>query len=129
MMNDEREKADSVAIYKKSLLYLVSRALEDIHKNPLLGMAASWDLKYSQDKDIYNTAQYAAIKHWIKYAKGIKCAFYDKSKSQVSTSLQDDYIDLAHGSFDNDIVVIEETIKQIKEVDKLKFRVENLNGF
>jgi len=129
MMNDERERADNVAIYKKSLLYLVSRALEDIHKTPLLGMAASWDLKYSQDKDIYNSAQYAEMKRWIKYAKGIECAFYDKSKSQVQTSLKDDYTKLTHGSFDNNITIIEQTIKQIKGVKKLKYQIENLNGF
>ncbi|WP_296824481.1 hypothetical protein, partial [Sulfurovum sp.] len=129
MMDDERERADSVAFYKKSLLYLVSRALEDIHKTPLLGMAASWDIAYSKKKDIYNTAQYAEMKRWMNNAKGIQCFFYDKSKSKVKTSLKNDYTDLAHGSFDNDINVIEETIKQIKGVDKLKFRVENLNGF
>jgi hypothetical protein len=129
MMDDERERADSVALYKKSLLYLVSRALEDIHKTPLLGMAASWDIKYSKEKDIYNTAQYAEMKRWIKYAKDIQCIKYDKSKSKVQTSLRNDYTDLAHGSFDNDIKVIEETLKQIKGVKKLTYRVENLNGF
>jgi len=129
MMDDERERADDVAIYKKSLLYLVSRALENIHKTPLLGMAASWDINYSKEKDIYNTAQYAEMKRWINYAKGMQCFFYDKSKSKVKTSRKNDYTDLAHGSFDNDINVIEETIKQIKGVDKLKFKVENLNGF
>ena len=129
MMDDERERADHVAFYKKSLLYLVSRALEDIHKTPLLGMAASWDIDYSKKKDIYNTAQYAEMKRWIRYAKGIQRFVFDKSKSKVKTSLRDDYTDLAHGSFDNDIRVIEQTIRQIKGVGKLKYKVENLNGF
>jgi len=129
MMDDERERADSVAIYKKSLLYLVSRALEDIHKTPLLGMAAAWDMKYAKEKDIYNHAQHAEMKRWLKNAKGIQFTEYDKSKSKVRTSLKDDYTDLSHGSFDNDINVVEGTIKQIKGVDKLKYRVENLNGF
>ncbi len=129
MMDDERERADSIALYKKSLLYLVSRALEDIHKTPLLGMAASWDMEYTKQKDIYNHAQYAEIKRWIKNTKDIQCFTYGKSKSKVKTSRKNDYTDLAHGSFDNDINVIEQTIKQIKGVKKLKFRVENLNGF
>ncbi len=51
------------------------------------------------------------------------------SKSQVQTSLENDHTDLAYGSFDNDIKVIEQTIKQINGSTKLKFRVENLNGF
>jgi hypothetical protein len=129
MMDDERERADSVALYKKSLLYLVSRALEDIHKTPLLGMAASWDMEYMKQKDIYNHAQYAEIKRWIKNANDIQCFTYGKSKSKVKTSRKNDYTDLAHGSFDNDINVIEQTIKQISGRTKLKRRVENLNGF
>ena len=129
MMDDERERADSVALYKKSLLYLVSRALEDVHKTPLLGMAASWNIDYSKKNDIYNHSQYADMKRWIKSTKEIRRFIYDKSKSQVKTSLRDDYTKLAHGSFDNDIEVIEQTIKQIKGVNTLKFRVENLKGF
>ncbi len=129
IMDDEREKADSVAVYKKSLLYLVSRALESVHKTPLLGMAAAWDSSYSKKNDIFNDAQYSEIEKWAKFAKEIKPFTYDKSKSKVKTSQKNDYTDLAHGSFDNDINVIEETIKQIKGVKRLKFRVENLNGF
>ena len=129
MMDDEREKADTVSLYKKSLLYLVSRALESIHKTPLLGMSAAWDSTYAKKNDIFNDAQYSVMKKWANFAKGIQRFSYDKSKSKVKTSRKNDYTDLAHGSFDNDINVIEETIKQIKGVEKLKFRVENLNGF
>lgn len=129
MMDDERERADSVAIYKKSLLYLVSRALEDIHKTPLLGMNAAWDLKQSQEYDIFNSVTYADIKRWIGFSAGIQRHIYDKSKSKVETSLDDDYIDLAHGSFDNDIKVIEQTIREINDGKKPKYKVENLNGF
>ena len=129
LMDDEREKADNVAVYKKSLLYLVSRALESIHKTPLLGMAAAWDSTYAKKNDIFNNAQYSEMAKWSKFANDIKLFTYNKSKSKVKTSRKNDYTNLAHGSFDNDINVIEETIKQIKGVEKLKFRVENLNGF
>jgi len=129
MMDDERERADSVAVYKKSLLYLVSRALEDIHKTPLLGMEAAWDLKKTKKKDIFSSVKYSEIKKWIAFSDGIHRYIHNKTKSQVQTSLENDHTDLAHGSFDNDIKVIEQTIKQINGVDRLKFRVENLNGF
>ena len=139
IMDDERERADNVAIYKKSLLYLVSRALEDIHKTPLLGMAAAWDTSYvkekdmfayAKEKDIFNTVKYSDMKKWAKFAKGgVKLFSYDKSDSKVKTSLEDDYTDLAHGSFDNDIKIVEGTIEQIKGVKKLRYKVENLNGF
>lgn len=129
MMDDERERADSVAVYKKSLLYLVSRALEDIHKTPLLGMEAGWDLEKTKEKDIFSSVKYSDIKKWISFSNGIHRYIHNKTKSQVQTSLEDDYTDLAHGSFDNDIKVIEQTIKQINGVNRLKFKVENLNGF
>jgi hypothetical protein len=107
----------------------VSRALESIHKTPLLGMAAAWDSTYAKKNDIFNDAQYSDMKKWANFAKGIQRFSYDKSKSKVKTSRKNDYTDLAHGSFDNDINVIEQTIEQIKGVESLKFRVENLNGF
>ncbi len=129
MMNDERERADSVSVYKKSLLYLVSRALEDIHKTPLLGMEAAWDLEKTKEKDIFSSVKYPDIKKWILFSSGIHRYIHNKKKSQVQTSLENDYTDLAHGSFDNDIKVIEQTIKQINGVKKLKYKVENLNGF
>jgi len=129
IMDDERERADNVAIYKKSLLYLVSRALEDIHKTPLLGMAAAWDLSYTKQKDIFNSVKYPDIERWVNFSKDVNCSVYQKSDRKIRTSLKDDYTDLAHGSFDNDINVIEQTIKQIRGVKKLKFKVENLNGF
>jgi len=46
----------------------------------------------------------------------------------VQTSQKGDSIDLAHGSFDNDISIVEQTIKEIKGAD-LEFPVENLSGF
>ena len=136
IMDDEREKADNVVVYRKSLLYLVSRALESIHKTPLLGMAAAWEdtkekeiFAYAKEEDIFNDAQYSEMEKWAGFAKDIKPFIYNKSKSKVKTSHENDYTDLAHGSFDNDITVIEQTIKQIKGVERLKFKVENLNGF
>ncbi len=129
MMDDERERADNVAIYKKSLLFLVSRALENIHKTPLLGMASAWNIAYAKEKDMFNDAKYSDMQKWAKFAKGIKCFIYNKSDSKVQTSLDGDYIDLAHGSFDNDINVVEQTIKQINATEELIFSVENLNGF
>ncbi len=134
MMSDEREKADSVGPYGKSLLYLVSRALEGIHKMPILGMAAAWDTSNTeQDDGMFNTSQHNEIKKWSEFARGrssrVKSFEYDKSKSEVQTSLEGDSIELAHGSFDNDVDIIEKTIIKINDNEPLKFPVENLGGF
>lgn len=109
-----RKKADSVAAYKKSLLYLVSRALESIHKAPLLGVAVVWDSTYAKKKDIFNEVQYSEMKKWAKFVKDIKFLIDDKFKSKMQASLRNDYTNLSDGSFDNDIYVIEQTIKHIK---------------
>ncbi len=131
IMDNERELADNVSrIYQKSLLYLVSRALEDIHKMPLLGMAEAWN---PDQKDVFNRVQNSEIKKWTDFAsKGstkVFCKQYSKDDSMVQTSLQGDHTDLAHGSFDNDIRVIEQVLKRISGLEKLPFPVENLSGF
>ncbi len=42
ILSDPIEQSDSVGPYGKSLLYLVSRALENTHKTPILGLEAVW---------------------------------------------------------------------------------------
>ena len=133
LMDDEREKSDTVGPYGKSLLYLVSRSLEGIHKMPILGMAAAWDpANATQEDGKFNTSQHNEIKKWHTFAKAetikVNCVIYKKAQSEVVTSLRGDTIDLAHGSFDNDIKIIEKTIRQITK-KPLKFPVENLGGF
>ncbi|MFK8066956.1 MAG: C1 family peptidase [Gammaproteobacteria bacterium] len=134
MMDDEREKADSVGPYGKSLLYLVSRALEDIHKMPLLGMAAAWDINnVDQEDGKFNSSQFNEIKKWYSFSQNespeITPLIYNKSQSEVVTSAKGDTIDLAHGSFDNDIDIIEKVIREINEGKPIKYPVENLGGF
>lgn len=49
ILNDTNEKRDTIiGHYGKSLLYLISRALEVRHKTELLGLDASWNKLYSQ---------------------------------------------------------------------------------
>lgn len=133
-MDDERELADTVGPYGKSLLYLVSRALEDIHKMPLLGMTAAWNKDHVDEEDgKFNSSQQREIEKWLDFAtKGagkVKLSVYDKQFSKVKTSLQGDQIDLAHGSFDNDINVISLSLMRLLNKDELEIPVENLGGF
>ena len=53
-LSDELESADEVArAYGKSLLCLVSRSLEDRHKEPLLGLEKTWrDLRRAKNGDL-----------------------------------------------------------------------------
>ncbi len=131
-LDDEREKADTVGkIYQKSLLYLVSRALEDLHKMPILGLAASWDKQYyssSLEKPLFHETQFSEMKKWAEFMKdGNKPKLYGRSNSRVKVN-QHDTIALSHGSFDNDIEVLEFTLKKIR-AKALICPVENLSGF
>jgi hypothetical protein len=126
ILSDEREQADSVGPYGKSLLYLVSRALEQSHKTPLLGMEAAWR-ESAQSEDMWNRAYGDKIKKWRDYAAEIKnLNVHSKDRSQIWDGQK--HIPLAHGSFDNDIDVLSATLNRITG-DKLRIKIENLHEF
>ena len=49
VLSNSNELDDTVGPYGKSLLYLVSRALEPTHKTPILGMEATWEPKLDKE--------------------------------------------------------------------------------
>jgi len=131
-MDDEMERDDeSMVVYRKSLLYLVSRALEDLHKTPLLGLAAAWiaDNCTAKESGGFHLSQKAAITKWSSFMEnGNAPTLLGRKHSQVKINTKPTYIDLNHGSFDNDISVIENTIRTIRGT-RLKCRVTNLSGY
>lgn len=145
VMSDERERADTVGAYGKSLLYLVSRALEDLHKTPLLGMEASWR-KDLQNAEEWNRefANGPLVQHTKRLSDGgTKLVVYNKGKAEqrdyrgISVEPIEDHeysptggkaVALAHGSFDNDIEVIADAIKDILK-KKPGVPVTNLEQF
>jgi Papain family cysteine protease len=97
VLSDELEQADSVGPYKKSLLYLVSRALEPLHKTPILGLANSFDPRFNgsanwngdrqtvgdgQSSQGFVTAQ---LKQWQKFWAGIPGAADERSAWEATT--------------------------------------------
>lgn len=125
LMDDERERADTVGPYGKSLLYLVSRALEGRHKTPLLGMAWSWPAK-DRPQDQWSGDPYSreALEKWAKLSKGMGLRLHDKSREYVSTG--GGQIKLAHGSFDNDVEAVAAMLQRMRGGAPLDARVENL---
>lgn len=123
LLSDTRERGDCVGPYGKSLLYLVSRALEDVHKTPLLGMAAAWDPK--DPDDIINRRRLGDVAAWRKlWANGPKPREYDNARGDDGQGP----IPIAHGSFDNDVAVVTHSLEFIRG-SPLDFPVENLRGF
>ncbi len=127
ILNEEREQADSVGPYGKSLLYLVSRALEDRHKTPLLGMEQAWK-GAGIDNKTWPQDFHPTLARWQTFAKkGVKLIAHGQEKVNVAPNQT---IGLAHGSFDNDIDVISRTLQTIRADGKpLPVPVTGLVGF
>lgn len=123
IMDDERERADTVGPYGKSLLYLVSRALEIRHKTPLLGMEWAWKAGAPQDQWSSDPEAQAALAAWSDLADGMSLRLHSKRREYVSTGASE--IRLAHGSFDNDIDVVGAMLQRMRGA-ALVAKVENL---
>ena len=124
ILSDERELADTVGPYGKSLLYLVSRALEDYHKMPLLGMAQVW-APQNGDNPFGNDELRQKVEEWQQYwSNGPR----PKELSKPSVSDGQEMIPSAHGSFDNDVEVITRTLVRIIG-GPLTVQVGSLHGF
>lgn len=123
IMSDERERADTVGPYGKSLLYLVSRALEVRHKTPLLGMEWSWKSNCPEGQWSTDAPTRQALQGWAESAKRMALQVHDKRREYVSTGAGK--IRLAHGSFDNDVKVVSNMLERIRGGELLA-AVENL---
>ena len=121
LLSDARELGDTVGPYGKSLLYLVSRALEDQHKTPILGMANAWDPSkrslWSNDPVIQR-----GLKAWQTFWGTVRSP-REITDPQISNGVA--RIPAAHGSFDNDLAVLTRTLERIAG-RPLKHPVEQL---
>jgi hypothetical protein len=110
LLSEENEICDTVGPYRKSLLYLVSRALESCHKMPILGLAQAFDAKFNRK---WHDTEQASLKSWQKFwsAAGVKLNVV--GDKQVPTGSLGRLIQATHGSFDNDATTIEATLRAI----------------
>jgi len=116
-LSDANERGDglpspSVPVYGKSLLYLVSRALDDLRKQPLLGMERALMPAYAKDSEQWAAGALAGIQLWQKAAKAV--ALHPVETPKVRHTREMGQISATHGSFDNNIEVLSDTIARIK---------------
>ena len=115
-LSDKLERDDSVGPYRKSLLYLVSRAFEDVHKTPLLGLDRSFDAETAADgaeDDLWSDDRSEDVKQWAD--------FWDKSGgadnrivlSRATVSTGGGSIDASHGCFDNAVDIMGDALGTI----------------
>ena len=135
VLSNSNELDDTVGPYGKSLLYLVSRALEPSHKTPILGMEATWEPKL--DKEGVFAAPTPGRpnpdvafwrRSWLKLSDDAQVL----EEERVVEELPAFSIRSAHGCFDNWIEGIEQTLARILGLSspgKLPVRIQSLRGF
>ena len=128
VLSDNRERGDTVGPYQKSLLYLVSRALEDMHKMPVLGLLKAFDPACNHDEH-WNQPQIdqltSVLERWQNFWWGTTppADFYQDGRELSSTAInivdrmQIDTgvrnIGAAHGTFDNDVAVVRTVLARV----------------
>ncbi|MEE9394256.1 MAG: C1 family peptidase [Planctomycetota bacterium] len=126
ILSDERELGDSVGPYGKSLLYLVSRALEDVHRMPILGLETIWEDQDPNRNDFHHSQQ-KEVKDWQNLMRAGNDPEVVKRK-RTKTATDGSTIATSHGSFDNDIEVMTQTLQRIRG-SKLLRPITNLSGY
>jgi hypothetical protein len=115
-LSDKNEKDDFLVgtatsnLYGKSLLYLVSRALDDERKMPLLGMERAFD-PACNTSDYWAAGELASLE---RLQSGLAAAAklpWIAPEARVSRT--GDTIAAGHGSFDNNIELIAALIERI----------------
>jgi hypothetical protein len=131
VLSDRVERADSVAtVYRKSLLYFVSNALEVDLRTPLLGMANAWDPSYGGWDGTSATGD--TVRAWREAADeaglnaGGRMGQLDADKVRVA--LPDRRVAAGHGSFDNDVDGLARTLMRITGAP-LAVPPDDLRGF
>jgi hypothetical protein len=136
VLSDKNEATDPCVpvAYSKSLLYLISRALEPDHKTPVIGMQKCWkawwpaknDDFFSHEKRIQDE-----LKAWNEAAKDV---VLDKPIEESNVPTQRDRQEVKtiksnHGSFDNNLDVVNAAIARILGRKNPKVAITDLHGF
>ncbi|MCW5642657.1 MAG: peptidase C1 [Rhodoferax sp.] len=131
ILSDRVERNDTVAtIYRKSLLYLVSNALEMDLRTPILGLENAFRPDYKGWDGTSSAGE--TLRAWQQAARsaGLHKAGRTTVLDQdtVLTALPDRHIGAGHGCFDNDIDTLRRTLVHIIG-GALPNPVDDLRGF
>ncbi|AGI24693.1 peptidoglycan binding domain/papain family cysteine protease [Pseudomonas sp. ATCC 13867] len=132
ILSDRAERDDNTAaIYRKSLLYLVSNALEGDLRTPILGLANVLDVNYRRWDGSSATGE--ALSNWRQalltagLAQGRRIQLLDAPKVVTCRNPRVE-IPAAHGCFDNAVDILTRTLTRITG-DALATPVDDLRGY
>jgi len=138
VLSDKLELDDTVGPYQKSLLYLVSRALDRWHKTPLLGLVSAFDGARASDEYWHSDTIADQVIPWQKFFWGdnIPAGLASDNKVEPMPNLfvlTDKQVNIgprriksAHGCFDNSTKIVGDTLRVIAGGD-LREPVTNLD--
>lgn len=131
VLSDALERADNTAlVYRKSLLYLVSNALEADRRTPILGLQRVFDT--GQDEHAWDGAAATGetLRAWHRAVADSQLAsrLQVLHDDKVLTALPDIRQPASHGCFDNDIPLLTSTL-QIICGGPLEQRIRDLRGY
>lgn len=115
-LTDANEKRDYLAgsrrfhLYGKSLLYLVSRALDDKRKMPLLGFERAVEPGYEGNADLWAASEHDALREWQRRFRGTLAPV---AEPNIPVAANGKTAQATHGSFDNNVRVVAATIERI----------------
>ena len=125
-LSNQRELGDTVGPYQKSLLYLVSRSFENIHKMPLLGLERAFDratVKPHSADEMWPEELQPLVGHWQKswFALGVdetnrKAHTLDAKTVSTGTTT----IPSSHGCFDNAVEIMGDALGYIVDAKNPK---------
>ncbi|BCL74375.1 hypothetical protein JHS3_01110 [Jeongeupia sp. HS-3] len=136
ILSDGNERDDTVAqLYRKSLLYLISNALEPDKRTPILGLEKVFAANGSAERDWDGSSgSFDVVNDWHR-------AWSDSGGTKRLHVYRDPTVNIAlnpggkpvttgttHGSFDNNIDVIGQTLQRITGTP-LALPVDDLRGY
>ncbi len=115
ILSTERELADTVGPYRKSLLWLVSRALESKHKTPIIGLETLY--AQSASGEFWHQEDLNAASAWQDVWRQGGGQLNVIAEPQVTTGALGSSIAASHGCFDNAAAVLEASLQQIRRAE------------
>lgn len=121
VLSDKNENNDSVGPYRRSLLYLVSRSFEDVHKTPLLGLERSFDpatVAPGVEDGLWASPLVCDVAEWQAFWNGLGIDQTHRivlANSRVSNGSRS--ISAAHGCFDNAVDIMGDALGYIVDPD------------